>query len=145
MTSLLDLVQTMLDFAGADHGDTDGVSIAPLLRGDAEDADGEAFSEYHAHGTTTPGRMLRRGRYKLNYYLDDPPELFDLEADPDELTDLASDPAHAATVTEMTAAILDGWDPEAIDADIIAGQQDRMLINRSMGGQPYTPAWAGGD
>ena len=145
VTSLLDLVQTMLDVAGADPGDTDGVSLAPLLRGDAEDDDGEAFSEYHAHGTTTPGRMLRRGRYKLNYYLGDPPELFDLEADPDELTDLASNPAHAETVTEMTIAILNGWDAEAIKADIIAGQQDRMLINRSMGGQPYTPAWAGGD
>jgi choline-sulfatase len=86
--------------------------------------------------------MLRRGRYKLNYYLGDPPELFDLEADPDELTDLAAEPAHAGRVEEMTAAILDGWDAEAIKADIIAGQQARMLINDSMGGQPYTPPWS---
>ncbi|HJO05961.1 MAG TPA: sulfatase-like hydrolase/transferase [Chloroflexota bacterium] len=142
VTSLLDLVQTMLDVAGADNNETDGVSLAPLLRGESEDGDGEAFSEYHAHGTTTPGRMLRRGRYKLNYYLDDPPELFDLETDPDELTDLAADPAHAGRVAEMTAAILDGWDAAAIKADIIAGQQARMLINQSMGGKPYTPPWS---
>jgi choline-sulfatase len=145
VTSLVDLVQTILDIGNANATGTDGTSLVPLLQGNVEDTDGEAFSEYYAHGTATPGRMLRQGQYKLNYYLDDPAELFDLETDPYEMIDLSFRPEHTARVADMSEAILDGWDPLRLKPEIIAGQQDRMLINTSMGGRPYTPPWAEGE
>ena len=57
------------------------------------DPDRAILSEYHAAGAVSGAFMLRKGRFKLNWYIGFPPELFDLQADPEELTDLAGDPA----------------------------------------------------
>src|SRR3546814_10328929 len=61
--------------------------------------DDTTFSEYCTDGFLTRlggkphfSRMVRSGRYKLNYYHGHPAQLFDLEADPKEQADLASDP-----------------------------------------------------
>ena len=63
------------------------------------------FSEYHAFGSPSAAFMLRNGRYKYNYYVGYPPELFDLDADPGEERNLRSDPNFAAIVAgfEMPA------------------------------------------
>jgi len=53
-----------------------------LLDGSEPDGGGIAFSEYEAHGTDRPSRMVRRGDFKLNYYRDEPLELFDVVNDP---------------------------------------------------------------
>ncbi len=127
-TSLLDLVRTMLDLAGDDAPDLDGRSLVPLLEGREPDGAGLALAEYEGHGTVTPARMVRRGRFKLNYYHGEPPELFDLESDPDEFTDLAADPEHAAIREELTALALDGWDPVAIDRRVRESQARRRII-----------------
>lgn len=77
--SLIDLIATMLDIAGADRAHTDGTSLAPLSRGEQEDGEGLAIAEFEGPGTNTPGRMVRQGRHKLNYYHEEPVELFDLD------------------------------------------------------------------
>jgi len=141
VTSLVDLVHTMLDAGTANTNDTDGVSLMPLLTGQVEQTDGTALCEYYAHGTTTPGRMLREGKWKLNYYHGEPCELFNLEEDPDELHNVSADARYAPIVNKMTERILVGWNPLQLRKQIVTQQRDRMLINRSMQGQPYSPRW----
>ena len=72
-------------------------------------------------------RMVRRGKWKLNYYHGQPFQLFDLQADPRELNDLAGDPAHRETVDKLKAEVLDGWDPAAISAQMAALRADQPI------------------
>jgi choline-sulfatase len=74
-----------------------------------------AFSEYHAAFCPTGAFMVRNGRYKLNYYVDYDPELFDLESDPLEERNLAPDPAFANVRAEMDRKLRAIADPEATD------------------------------
>jgi len=126
--SLLDLVRTIIDLAGDDAPDLDGTSLLPLLDGAVPDGEGMALAEYAGHGTITPGRMIRRGRFKLNYYHGEPPELFDLEEDPDEFTDLAARPEWATIRDELTAILLRDWDPVAIGERARASQRRRRIV-----------------
>ena len=132
--SLVDMVATFLEAGGAEPtAPLDGDSLLGLMRGEDEDWKDEAFSEYLAHGVTGPMAMLRRGRYKLNHSLGDPPELYDMEADPGEFNDLASDPAHADTVADLTKRLLEKWDPAALDETVRQSQRERLLIERAAG------------
>ena len=144
ITSLLDLVRTMLEIAGAESSGTDGTNLAPVLNGQIEDGGGIALCEYEAHGVDRPGRMVRRGQYKLNYYLGQPSELFDLEADPAEMNDLAGSPEHAGLVKELTEIVLTDWDPEAIDEHVRRTQKDRQLIANATKGKALSPSWRNG-
>ncbi len=96
-----------------------------------------AFAEYCEDQYSPPGgayqRMVRRGRWKLIDYDQDPPQLFDLEADPDELVDRAADPACAALLHELRATIRAGWDPDQIRAKMAAMDADNRILE----------AWAG--
>lgn len=140
-TSLLDLVQTVLELAEADRSGTEGTSLVGLLEGTTPDNDGLAIAEYTAHGTDRPARMVRRGRYKLNYYWNEPVELFDLEADPGEWCDLAASPEHAATRDELIAIALRDWDPADVDRRVRASQARRRIAVRGAPGPPHQE-WA---
>ena len=91
LTSLVDLTRTVLDLAGCEPhaADLDGAVLTDVLDGSAPDGGGIAISEYYAHGTDRPARMLRHGNFKLNYYLGEPVELFDLATDPAEFHELS--------------------------------------------------------
>lgn len=130
ITSLVDLTRTVLDLAGCDvhEADLDGQVLTGLLDGTQPDGGGLAFSEYEAHGTDRPARMVRRGQYKLNYYHGEPVELFDLAADPGEFNDLAASPAHAAIREELTALVLRDWDPERVNASARESQRLRRVV-----------------
>jgi choline-sulfatase len=134
----------MLDIAEADASDTDGASLSPLLRGEVEDGGGVALCEYEAHGTNRPARMVRREQYKLNYYLNEPPELYDLEADPGEFNNLGEDPGHAEIISELTEIILADWDPVAINKQVRRTQKERQLIANATNGKPWSPPWRNG-
>ena len=71
VVSLVDLVATIVEAAGASPAGVDGDSLLALARGEAAEWKDEAFSEYLAHGVARPMAMLRRGQCKLNYSLDD--------------------------------------------------------------------------
>ena len=151
--SLVDLVAALVEVAGAPRvGPLDGDSLLPLARGDGAGWKDEAFAELLAHGVVRPMAMLRRGRYKLNYSLDDPPELYDLEADPGELRDLAAVPDYREVVEELRARLLAGWDPIDLERRVRQSQRERLLIGRAETGEAagevrrrwYSSAAAGG-
>ncbi len=130
VTSLLDLVRTFLDAAGDTTDDLEGASLLDVLEGREAESEGLAIAEFTAHGTDRPGRMIRRGRYKLNHYLDQPVELYDLEADPNEFDDLSTDPAYAQVREELTGLVLRDWDPADIDRKVRESQRRRGIMLR---------------
>jgi choline-sulfatase len=134
--SLVDVVATIVDIAGAEPvTPLDGDSLLPLLRGDSSGWKDAAFAEYLAHGVDRPMAMLRQGRYKLNYSLNDPPELYDLEADPGEFHNLADDPQYREILDALQAALLEEWDPAAIDQQVRLSQRERLLLEAATGQQ----------
>ncbi len=135
VVSLVDLVATLVDIAGASSGvPLDGDSLLPLMLGKASDWKDTAFSEYFAHGVDRPMAMLRRGRYKLNYSLGDPPELYDLAEDPNEFHDLARDPKFESLVEQMQSELLSDWDPVELDQQVRQSQKDRRLLDQATQG-----------
>ena len=60
------------------------------------------LAEYTAEGVTAPLLTVRKGPHKLITSPEDPPLLFDLDADPDETRILAGDPG-AAGIWDMPA------------------------------------------
>ena len=90
-----------------------------------------AFSEYHAAGAVSGAFMLRSGRWKYNYYVGFPPELFDLEEDPEEMNDLGRDPAYGAVRASLDTRLRGICDPDAVDALAFADQA--ALIERHGG------------
>lgn len=134
--SLVDLVATMVDAAGATPvGPLDGANLLALANGDAASWKDEAFSELHANGIARPIAMLRRGRYKLNFSLDDAPELYDLVADPGELRDLSRDPDYRSIVDDMRTQLLSSWDPVDLERKVRLSQRARRLIRSAETGE----------
>lgn len=136
VVNLIDLTATMLHAVGAPPlPDADGVSFLEVAKDGAAPWCNLTFSEY-CQGSQfdwgTPGvtlnRMVRDGRYKLNYYYGMPSQLFDLIADPDEQHDLASEPAHAAVRAQLEALVLRGWDPVTIGAEIEGNIAKKALL-----------------
>ncbi len=145
VTSLLDLVKTVLEGAGADSELCEGTSLLPLLSGEEADGGGTAICDYYAHGSIAPGRSIRQGRYKLNFYRGERPELFDLEGDPEEINDLAGDPAHTQTLERLREAAFASWDPGAIALRVIDSQRSRSKLIGAVGDQPWGQPYQGGD
>jgi choline-sulfatase len=143
VTSLLDVVSTMLEVAGADREFTDGDSLLPLLAGVDQDSDGMALAEYEGHGVSTVCRMVRRGPYKLNYYHGERPELYDLDNDPHEFDDRSADPEYANVVNELTEIALDGWDAQAIYDRVVRSQRERRITAKGLD-RPWSPPWRNG-
>jgi choline-sulfatase len=82
--------------------------------------------------------MVRKGQYKYIFTQGQPDLLFDLVADPHELQNLATDPMHAKALEDLRGIALQGYDPEALMADVIASQQRRRFIATTPG---TTPPW----
>jgi len=146
--SLVDLAPTLCDFAGIEPPrGFSGASLLPLVREEAARGGGTegpaggvgdgagcgapgpapgsgcgpsrtVFAEYHAHGILGSAYMIRKGRYKYNYYPGYPPQLFDLEADPDEVRDLSADPAFRGVVEALHAELLSLVDPDVLAAKV---------------------------
>ena len=112
--SALDLGATMLDAIDAPAiPGSPGRSALPLLKGDCQDWEDVAFSEYSLYEGAVQ-RMIRQDEWKLIYYHEQPPQLYNLNEDPLEETDRASDPACRQVVSDLTARLLDGWDPDHV-------------------------------
>ena len=149
--SLVDLYPTITQATGvaatAEEGDLPGRSLFEIAAA-RSDPERIAFSQYHASASPTGGFMLRKGKYKFNYYVEYPPELFDLDADPEEENDIAGDPAYADICNDYEALLRQIVDPEAADRQAkddqnaiveFHGGREKVLTDK-MGTQAYTPA-----
>ena len=128
--SLLDLSATIPAHFGLAL-ECDGEPLQHIAA-EPTDPDRTVLSEYHAVGAVSGAFMLRKGRWKLNYYVGFPPELFDLESDPEELVDLAGDPDYQSTLAELEEALRGIVDPEAADKQAFA---DQAAMIQSYGGR----------
>jgi choline-sulfatase len=148
--SLVDMYPTItaaLDLDATDEeANLPGRSLFEIA-GAAPDPNRLVFSEYHASASPSGGFMLRKGRYKFNYYVGYKPELFDLEADPEEAHDIAGDPSMAPVCAEYEALLRSIVDPEAADRQakddqnaIVAFHGGReKVLNDKLGAQSFTP------
>lgn len=131
-TTLLDLHPTALTACGApEEEDLEGRSLIDLAN-IADDPERLVTSEYHAMGAPSSAFMLRRGRWKFNYYEGYEPELFDLAADPEETKNLAADDASMSILGEFEAILRDRVDPATIDR---LAKNDMAALIESYGGR----------
>ncbi len=87
--NLLDVQATIFECVGAERPST--WRGTPLQKLPSNDDERIVFAEYHGHGTRSGAFMVRRGRWKLIYYMAAPHQLFDLTNDPEELHNLAEE------------------------------------------------------
>ena len=119
--SLVDLVQTIADLAGAETPDDwDGDSLLPYLDDPENEWKDMAVSEYYAHNISSGFAMLRQGNYRYVYHtaMDETHgperELYNLVDDPKEWNNIANSPEHKERVAQMHSCLVEelGQDPE---------------------------------
>ena len=137
VVSALDVNATMLEALGAPAlPNSAGRSFLGLIDGRTAPIawDDVAFSEYCSDQFCPTGgcyqRMVRRGPWKLIYYHGQPPQLFNLAEDPDEHIDRADDPTCRQIREELTALVLDGWDPEWVKNKMAAKKADVAVLTQ---------------
>lgn len=143
--SLVDLLPTLTELGGIgdDWADPiDGHSLVPLLTGAEPVPVRDVIAEYTDMGVIAPCRMLRRGPLKLMFTHGHPWRLYDLEQDPDERDDLAGRPERAGELAVLQRSLLDGWDPEAVHARVIASQRRRRFIRDVTRRSGRLPDWS---
>ena len=137
--SSLDLNTTMIDALGGDPlPHSRGRSLLPLLCGETSDWENVAFSEFCQDAAGAGGpfpsegvyqRMVRRDEWKLNYYHDQPSQLFNLKEDPDEMHDRVNDPVCTDVVRALTEEVLAEWQPEEIVRKMAAKREDNQVLS----------------
>jgi arylsulfatase A-like enzyme len=105
----VDVVPTVLDLLGLPPLESiDGVTLRPLITGEAADLELTGYGEAKGFSTLFPMSMLRfvrEGRWKYIHKVE--PELYDLSADPEELDDrIASHPEVAERLLASLEAML---------------------------------------
>ena len=129
--SLVDMYPTILESFGispsSEAGPTGNPSGTSLFDFIATESPYRAvLSEYHAVGSRRGYYMVRRGHLKYVYYVDAPPQLFDLRRDPREETDRADDPLYAPDLAAMDRLLRQFLCPEAVDAQAREDQRQRV-------------------
>lgn len=89
------------------------------------------FSEYHAAESPTGAFMTTDALWKYHYYVDYPPELFDLKSDPTEVVNLAGNPQFAGEQARLHQALLAICEPESTDRQ---AKTDQDKLVRKWGG-----------
>ena len=73
-------------------------------------------------------RMIRKGKWKLNYYHEDRHQLFDLHNDPDEMTNVYGYPEHAQIQSELLVELLANWSPEDIQKQLESSKATKKIL-----------------
>jgi N-sulfoglucosamine sulfohydrolase len=138
MVSHIDVYPTICDLLGIDRPDfLQGLSLLPLVRGEAATVRDVIFAEMTWHAAYEPQRAVRSERFKyvrrfgerdrpVVCNCDDSPskslllrlgwaernvpfeQLYDLAFDPNEAADVAGDPAYRSTLEQLREQLL-GW------------------------------------
>ena len=132
LVSLVDLYPTFLEIAGTRLPEPlplDGRSLLPLLDGREDPAGGDrtVFCEFEGEGWNHPRCFLRDGDYKYVINHTSAPELYDVVSDPLEMDNLVGRPETAAREAQIRERILDWWDPEAIEVEVLRTQARQKL------------------
>jgi choline-sulfatase len=93
-------------------------------------------------GVIAPCRMVRLGSYKLMYTHGHPVRLYRLDRDPLELDDLSNNAAFAAVKQQLLSALLAGWDPETLSAEVLASQRRRLFLKKVAQRSGRLPDWS---
>ena len=128
--SLIDVCPTILKTAGITLQAKPGTSLVDLANAE-DNLDRLVFSEYHAVGSATGAFMIRKGQWKLIYYVSMQPQLFNLAEDPEELCDLGVNPKYRGIRRQLETELRSICDPEAVDA---MAKADQMAIVNANGG-----------
>lgn len=128
--SSLDFNATMLEALETPPlPNTRGRNLLNLVRDPETPWDDTAFSEYCVYeGWIT--RMVRQEQWKLCYYHNHPPQLFNLSDDPDEQDDLGRDPAYMNIRKSLIDRVLKDWDPEWVRHALEQRRREHELIRR---------------
>lgn len=126
--SLVDSYPTILEAVGASSNVEDETRPGESLWRIATESsrDRTVFCEYHAVGSEEAAFMLADRRYKYIYYVNQPPQLFDLIDDPRECRDLAALPEYKPILEEFERRLRTRLDPEAINARAKAAQSGKV-------------------
>lgn len=136
VVSLVDLTATLVDFSDEEvTSQLDGDSLLPLIHETDSTWKDYAFSEYLAHGVQRPMAMLRKGKYKYNYSLGDPSELYDILEDPEEFNNLSNNSEYQEVCNSLESELLEQWDPVEIEEQVRESQKARLLIDKVTNGQ----------
>ncbi|MCZ6678379.1 MAG: sulfatase-like hydrolase/transferase [Candidatus Poribacteria bacterium] len=134
VTSLLDIGPTLIELAGGEPmSSVRGRSLKGFLTGDGSVSGwpDSAFAELGGLQSDAPGRMIRRGPWKLNdYHGYDRPQLFNLESDPGEWNDLGGDDSYADVRDELLAEVRAGWSGEEVLRTLEMAERDRQIFEK---------------
>lgn len=141
--SLVDMLPTLLDVAGADDQRStlaalDGASLQPLMEGKTS-AERDVCAEYLGEGALDPRLMVRRGDLKYVFSDSDPVELYDLAEDPDEQVNRAGHPDYVAHERALHEAVISRWTPSELKRAVIDSQQRRLFVHEALTAGVYTP------
>ena len=109
ITEHVDILPTLLDLAGvpAPNG-VQGMSMAPILRGDAGAGRDCALTEFNCYDWGLMAKTITTREYKLTYYAGERfGELFDRVNDPDEFVNHWDDPEYARVKEQLLRRLLD--------------------------------------
>lgn len=134
--SLLDLMPTLVDLAGAPKADSAGDSVLEIAKreqaGEITAEDRPVIIEYLAEGTYRPQLTIVRGQYKYVLCPGDPEQLFDLVSDPHELHNVAREEKHAGRVAQLHGELDARYDLTALESGILASQDRRRLVAEAL-------------
>jgi len=131
VVSVMDLAPTLVEMAGGDPMPAiSGQNLVPLLaEWPAAHWRDEAFAEtIGSHMGDPPGRMIRRGPWKLIHYEGHRPLLFNLDEDPHEFVDRAEAPECREVRAYLHDRVLQGWDPHRAERILARRKQDLVLL-----------------
>lgn len=136
--SLVDIYPSVVECVGLDGNSKDkelpGSSLWKYAQGE-EDLNRVVFSEYYSFGMYTASFMLRKGTYKYIHYVNERPQLFNLEEDPDELVDLALDSSYQSIIKEMEKELRTIINIE--EADVKSKKAQKSLLEKQGGKEEF--------
>ena len=116
LASLIDLAPTFASAAGVQWPTyLPGHDLHALAEDEATHWRDRVFAQYHSKQRwSNPIRTVRTDRWKLNEYIDDRDEFYDLQEDPGELRNQVHTARHADVIGELRAS-LHGWRKDTLD------------------------------